>query len=406
MEAAVEIARQLRLRDIGGLIVIDFIDMREAAHIHEVERTVRDAMRQDKARHEAGRISRFGLMEISRQRLRPAAMATTYATCPTCEGHGAVRTTESAALVALRKIHNRVALGDVASLRVTMPTDVALYLLNQKREDLAQLEQRYRTKIGVKLSDKLMPHQMELEASVRVVEQRPAVAPGTVAVAEPAPPPKAARAAAPAHVNGNGADKKKRRRRRRGKGGLKAAIALGEALSGFRAGLHEEAGGNGLHEAASAPEPASDESLYEGPAQDEAEQGAASFADDIAAGAQVAVAASGVNTQQSARVAVDAPAREPIEEAAPAAAAVEPVTAAPGRSSRGGRRGRASTAGGTRKRKSEAAETQGADAPAESAQKAPARARKPARARAARPRATAKTDGGAAKAPRRAKKAK
>src|SRR6185295_16871860 len=96
LEAAVEIARQLRLRDLGGIIVVDFIDMRQPSHISEVERTLRDAMKGDKARHDIGRISRLGLLEVSRQRLRPAAAASAYTACPMCEGHGAVRTTESA----------------------------------------------------------------------------------------------------------------------------------------------------------------------------------------------------------------------------------------------------------------------------------------------------------------------
>jgi ribonuclease E len=227
LEAAKEIARQLRLRDIGGLIVIDFIDMRDPGHVHDVERVLREAMRPDKARHEIGRISRFGLLEISRQRLRPAAMATTYTTCAMCEGHGAVRTTESAALVALRKIHNRVALGDVAALKVALPVNVALYLLNQKRDDLAQLEERYGLRIQVQLSDALMPHQVELEARVRTeTEAARPPSPGEVAPAN-GTGTSPATAAAP-----NGGKRRRRRggRRRRGKS-LRAAAAIGEALA-------------------------------------------------------------------------------------------------------------------------------------------------------------------------------
>jgi len=168
LEAAAEIARQLRLRDLGGLIVIDFIDMRNPQHINEVEKALRAAMHEDKARHEAGRISHFGLLEVSRQRLRPAAAATSYVACQMCEGHGLVRTTESAALVALRKIHNRVAQGDAAALKVSLPPEVAVYLLNQKREDLAQLERRYATRIQVVLKEELMPHQLETEVRARV----------------------------------------------------------------------------------------------------------------------------------------------------------------------------------------------------------------------------------------------
>jgi ribonuclease E len=190
LEAATEIARQLRLRDLGGIIVIDFIDMRVQSHINDVERTLRDAMRADKARHDIGRISRLGLLEVSRQRLRPAAAASSYTACPMCEGHGAVRTTESAALVALRKIHHRIAEGDVAQMKVSLPRDVAMYLLNQKRDDLAVLEARYAARIQVVISDKLMPHESEIETRTRKVGERavPIVRPGEVAAAEVARP--------------------------------------------------------------------------------------------------------------------------------------------------------------------------------------------------------------------------
>jgi len=190
LEAAAEIARQLRLRDLGGIIVIDFIDMRLPSHVSDIERTLREAMRADKARHDLGRISRLGLLEVSRQRLRPAAAASSYTACPMCEGHGAIRTTESAALVALRKIHHRIAEGDVAQMKVSLPRDVALYLLNQKRDDLAVLEARYGARIQVLLSDKLMPHQSEIETRTREVGERlaPIVRPGEVAALDEALP--------------------------------------------------------------------------------------------------------------------------------------------------------------------------------------------------------------------------
>ncbi|MBI4516067.1 MAG: Rne/Rng family ribonuclease [Deltaproteobacteria bacterium] len=229
-EAAVEIARQLRLRDVGGLIVIDFIDMRAAQHTQEIEKTLREAMRPDKAKHEIGRISRFGLLEISRQRLRPAAAAATYTACPMCEGHGLVRTTESAALVALRKLHNRIAQGDLAGLRVTLPREVAVYLLNQKRDDLAQLESRYSTRIQVALSEKLMPHQADFEERRRTPQPAAPVQPGQVVAAEPAPPPVAAAPGAPVE-NGR---RRRRRGRRRGRG-KQAAAAIAETLSALGA---------------------------------------------------------------------------------------------------------------------------------------------------------------------------
>jgi ribonuclease E len=252
IEAAMEIARQLRLRDLGGLIVIDFIDMRGAQHASEVEKTLREAMRPDKARHDIGRISHFGLLEVSRQRLRPAAAATSYTACPMCEGHGLVRTTESAALVALRKIHNRIAQGDVTTLKVSVPSEVAIYLLNQKRDDLAQLERRYATKIQVALNAGLMPHQSEFEARARVEAGQPDVPQirlGGVTPTEPAaqaaaidnggaaPVAVASPETAAAAVEGTASGKRRRRRRGRRRGrGRQAAAAIGEALSALAAG--------------------------------------------------------------------------------------------------------------------------------------------------------------------------
>jgi ribonuclease E len=254
LEAAAEIARQLRLRDIGGLIVLDFIDMRDARHIQEVERILREALKPDKARHEVGRISRLGLLEISRQRLRPAAMATTYTACPMCEGHGAVRTTESAALVALRKIHNRIALGDVAALRVALPTAVALYLLNQKRDELARLEQRYESRLSIDLKDALMPHQIEMDVRARERGLPPAsVAPGSVAQADaPAAAATGNGAAAPSGSESSGKKKRRRRGRRRGTG-LRAAAAIGDALAALGGGAGEPSRSVDRQPAAAAP---------------------------------------------------------------------------------------------------------------------------------------------------------
>jgi ribonuclease E len=163
LEAAEEIARQLRIRDIGGLIVIDFIDMRSQKNIREVERALKEAMRRDKAKYDVTRISKLGLLEISRQRLKSQKAAGSYISCPVCGGHGLVRTTESAALAVLRKIHARVPRGDLSAVKVQLPPEVAIYLLNNKREDLAGLERRYKTRISVVPNDQLRPHQSEIE---------------------------------------------------------------------------------------------------------------------------------------------------------------------------------------------------------------------------------------------------
>ena len=243
IEAATEIARQLRLRDLAGLIVIDFIDMRTPQHISDVEKAFREAMRQDKARHEAGRISHFGLLEVSRQRLRPAAAATSYTACPMCEGHGLVRTTESAALVALRKVHNRVSQGDTDALTVSLPPEVAVYLLNHKRDDLAQLERRYATRIQIALKEELMPHQSEIEIRTRLEAGQAKLRSarlGGVAVEPPAAaaavnngaaeaPSEPAAAAAEGESPQTGKRRRRRRGRRRGRG-RQAAAAIGEAL--------------------------------------------------------------------------------------------------------------------------------------------------------------------------------
>ena len=173
IEAAEEIARQLRIRDIGGLIVIDFIDMRSQKNVREVERSLKDAMKRDKAKYDITRISKLGLLEISRQRLKAEKAAGSYVACPTCGGHGLVRTTESAALAVLRKIHARVPRGDLSAMKVSLPPDVAFYLLNQKREDLAGLEHRYKTRITIAAVPTLRPHQSEIELTTR--EGAPAV---------------------------------------------------------------------------------------------------------------------------------------------------------------------------------------------------------------------------------------
>jgi ribonuclease E len=142
-EAAQEIARQLRLRDLGGLIVIDFIDMRNVKHAQEIEKTLRQALKRDKARTQVSRISQFGLLELSRQRLKPTILEGNYLRCPHCEGSGLIKSTISLALTVLRRIRAEAAKETLASVKALLPTDVALYLLNQKRQEIAHLEEEY-----------------------------------------------------------------------------------------------------------------------------------------------------------------------------------------------------------------------------------------------------------------------
>jgi ribonuclease E len=142
-ESAQEIARQLRLRDLGGLIVIDFIDMRNVKHAQEIEKTLRQALKRDKARTQVSRISQFGLLELSRQRLKPTILEGNYLKCPHCEGSGLIKSTISLALTVLRRIRAEAAKETLASVKALLPTDVALYLLNQKRQEIAHLEEEY-----------------------------------------------------------------------------------------------------------------------------------------------------------------------------------------------------------------------------------------------------------------------
>jgi ribonuclease E len=146
-EAAEEVARQLRLRDLGGLIVIDFIDMEVAKNQREVETRLKDALHHDRARVQMGKISRFGLMELSRQRLRPSLSEGSHVTCPRCNGTGHIRDTESSALQVLRIIQEEAMKENSAAIYVQGPVDVAAFLLNEKRGEVLKIENRHR--IGV-----------------------------------------------------------------------------------------------------------------------------------------------------------------------------------------------------------------------------------------------------------------
>ncbi|MCA1937055.1 MAG: Rne/Rng family ribonuclease [Dechloromonas sp.] len=147
LEAADELARQLRLRDLGGLIVIDFIDMENSKAQREVENRLRDALRFDRARVQMGKISRFGLMELSRQRLRPALAETSYIPCPRCSGTGHIRSTESAALHILRILEEEAMKENTGAVHVQVPVDVATFLLNEKRPDIQAIELRHKVTI-------------------------------------------------------------------------------------------------------------------------------------------------------------------------------------------------------------------------------------------------------------------
>ncbi len=177
VEAADEIARQLRLRDLAGLVVIDFIDMQENRNLRQVERRLKDAMKADRARIQIGRISGFGLLELSRQRLRPSLQEASSQTCPHCRGAGFVRSTESMALQVLRALEDEGIRHRLGEVTVSIPSSVALYVLNNKRAMLTDLESRYGFRVTLLGDDSVIPPDMRIER-VRAAEtaERPPAA--------------------------------------------------------------------------------------------------------------------------------------------------------------------------------------------------------------------------------------
>ncbi|EJL35341.1 ribonuclease E/G [Novosphingobium sp. AP12] len=167
LEAAQEIARQLRLRDMAGLVVIDFIDMEYGSNVRKVEKAVKDALKNDRARIQVGRISSFGLMEMSRQRLRTGVLEATTRSCPHCDGTGLVRTASSAGLSALRLIEDEAAKGKGVVVSLFASTEAAIYMLNAKRADLADIEDRYGVTVEV------IPEGENEGAKMRVVSSGP-----------------------------------------------------------------------------------------------------------------------------------------------------------------------------------------------------------------------------------------
>ncbi|MHA1564716.1 MAG: Rne/Rng family ribonuclease, partial [Alphaproteobacteria bacterium] len=163
LEAASEVARQLRLRDLAGLVVIDFIDMDESKNNAAVERRLKEAMKLDRARIQVGRISPFGLLELSRQRLRPSILEASTLPCTMCGGSGMMRSTESAALRVLRAIEEEGLRGRSAQITVRVPGTVALYLLNQKRTALSSAETKYTFQILIAGDDSLVPPAFEMD---------------------------------------------------------------------------------------------------------------------------------------------------------------------------------------------------------------------------------------------------
>ena len=218
LEAAEEVARQLRLRDLAGLIVIDFIDMDERRNSRLVERRLKESLRNDRARIQVGRISHFGLMEMSRQRLRTGMLEGSTSSCAMCQGTGMVRSVESVALDVLRSLEDRLITDGIVPLVATTAVEVALYILNQKRSHLKDIEQRYRIPITVTADDNLHVSQFVIERSAEseIGSGETPVVQMDWAHHHPQPAP-----ATPAEAEGEqGARRSRRRRRkRRGPGG-------------------------------------------------------------------------------------------------------------------------------------------------------------------------------------------
>lgn len=194
LEAAEEVARQLRLRDLGGLIVIDFIDMLDKRHRSAVERRLQESVANDKARIELGRLSKFGLLEMSRQRLRASLSSQSHIKCDHCVGTGRIKNPEFVALEALRKIQAAVVVGHVAKVKARLPSVPAFFLLNNKRGEIARLESEHSVQILILPDGRLRPDEYEFEMEgVRNSSAEPTSSNGSSAhapvAAAPAPEP-------------------------------------------------------------------------------------------------------------------------------------------------------------------------------------------------------------------------
>ncbi len=273
LEAADEVARQLRLRDLAGLIVIDFIDMEAKKHNAMVERRMKEALKNDRARIQVGHISHFGLLEMSRQRLRPSLAETNFVTCAHCAGLGLVRSTESAAIHALRGIEEEAAKQRAAEIMVHLAGPVMMYLINHKRERIAAIEVRYGMKILFGADPTLSGTQLRIDR-LRAQVPRELARDDAGPVAMIAPPPlldapaedvaeeeddmvaapavEAQASTDPAAADG---DRPRRRRRRRRRGGRREDGSLIEAGSEDETGEEAEAEPGMEPVAATAPEP-------------------------------------------------------------------------------------------------------------------------------------------------------
>ncbi len=278
LEAADEVARQLRLRDLAGLIVIDFIDMEARRNNIQVERRLKEALRHDRARLQLGGISHFGLLEMSRQRLRPSLAETNFVPCPACGGLGHVRSADSSAVHALRAIEDEGAKRRSAEILVHVAPEVALYLLNHKRARLAEIETRFAMVVGFQVDPALAGAQVRIERlrGQTAPETPVLVSPEALAAIEEDEQAPAEAVEEPAEAAGTETteEQARRKRRRRGRGRTRAE---GEPEG-------EETGDGAPAEAASALDAAAAaEPAEASPTEDGAEPAAAETVEEAAA---------------------------------------------------------------------------------------------------------------------------
>ena len=361
LEAAEEVARQLRLRDLAGLIVIDFIDMEESRNNRAVEKRLKDCLKNDRARIQVGRISHFGLLEMSRQRIRSSVLESTMQPCPHCHGTGQIRSDSSLALLVMRSIEDYLLKDNRNDITVKTPTSTALYLLNQKRQSLIELENRFGVTITLETDEHLghqhyaivkgepssrpatiaiQPNQVEEVEEPDVAEEVEDESDAVEAVAQPA---EVQTQAAPANgeEGGNGRKRRRKRRRRGGRDRNGNNAQAGDANQSDEQGQGDfEADGEGEDSADETVEiaaPAIEEAVAP-----EAVEAAEPAAVEVAAAAEEAPQAEAAerpkrqrgkrggrrNRAETEAEAVNA--EETVAEAAPAAeVAAEPVAEAP-----------------------------------------------------------------------------
>ncbi len=243
LEAAEEVARQLRLRDLGGLIVIDFIDMRDRKHNRQVEDRLKEATARDKARITIGHISQFGMLEMSRQRIKPAMTEGAFRICPHCQGAGQIRSVETLAVSVLRRLHAALAKGQIAEAEAQMAREVASFLLNEKREELVEMERRYLADIQITGRTSFLADQVEIilhkrekeKIAAEYVEARVASMPEkagrAIDIEKVAEPPAFAETAEASGTEEEPARKKRKRRNKKKSGSEESTAAQPVAVA-------------------------------------------------------------------------------------------------------------------------------------------------------------------------------